>query len=30
VACAQVAKKPNHKPGRINRPADTFRICHPT
>src|SRR5262249_20077051 len=30
LACAQVAKNPNHKPGCITRPADTFRICHPT
>jgi hypothetical protein len=29
VACAQVAKKPNHKPGYVNCPADTFRFCHP-
>ena len=28
VACAQVAKKPNHKAGRVNRPADTFGSCH--
>jgi hypothetical protein len=28
VACAQVAKKPNHKPGYVNSPADTFRFCH--
>src|SRR5262245_66308999 len=30
VACAQVAKKPNHKPGHVNSPADPFRFCHPT
>src|SRR5262249_1822819 len=29
-ACAQVAKKPNHNPGYVNTPADTFRFCHPT
>src|SRR5215831_3322271 len=28
VACAQIAKKPNHKPGYVNSPADTFRFCH--
>ena len=30
VACAQVAKKPNHKPNYVNSPADTFRFCHST
>ena len=30
VACAQVAKKPNHKSGCVNRPADAFGICHPS
>src|SRR5262249_9958237 len=30
VPCAQAAKKPNHKPGCVNSPADTFSICHPT
>jgi hypothetical protein len=30
VACAQVAKQPNHKPGYVNSPADAFGICHPT
>src|SRR5215470_5242844 len=30
VACAQAAKKPNHKPRYVNSPADTFRFCHPT
>src|SRR6516225_8454372 len=30
VACAQAAKNPNHKAGCVNRPADTFSICHPT
>ena len=30
VAHAQVAKKPNHKSGCVNRPADTFGICHST
>jgi hypothetical protein len=30
MACAQVAKKPNHKSGGVNRPADAFGICHPT
>jgi hypothetical protein len=24
VACARVAKKPNHKSGCVNRPADAF------
>src|SRR5258708_31795119 len=26
VACAQVAKKPNHKSGCVNRPAEAFGI----
>jgi hypothetical protein len=30
VARAQVAKKPNRKPGCVNRPADAFGIRHPT
>jgi hypothetical protein len=30
VACAQVAKKPDHKSGCVNRPADTFGICQST
>ncbi len=30
VPWAQVAKKPNHKSGCVNRPADAFGICHPT
>jgi hypothetical protein len=30
VACAQKAKKPNHKPDYVNSPSDTFRFCHPT
>jgi hypothetical protein len=29
VACAQVAKKPNHKTGCVNRPAEAFGIRHP-
>ena len=30
VARAQVAKKPNCKPGSVNRPADAFGVCHLT
>ena len=30
VACAKVAKRPNHKTGCVNRPADAFGIRHPT
>ena len=30
VACAKVAKRPNHKTGCVNRPADSFGMCHPT
>jgi hypothetical protein len=30
VPCAHVAKKPNHKSGCVNRPADAFGTCHPT
>jgi hypothetical protein len=30
VACAQVAKKPNHEAGFVNRPAEPFGMRHPT
>ena len=30
VACAKVAKRPNHKTGCVNRPAEAFGMCHPT
>jgi hypothetical protein len=29
VPCAHIAKKPNHKSGCVNRPADAFGSCHP-